>query len=357
MRLLICPREMLRDQRRYAIISIAQEAGQGNAAGPDSHRHSPDGGNPRPPYRHSREGGIHGHPYRHSREGGNPRPPISSFPRRRESTATHIVIPAKAGIHGHPYRHSAKAGIHARGTLRWVPVYTGTTAAGGAPHTVGGGAPTSSFPRRRESTPGGTLRWVPVYTGTTVAGGAPHTVGGSAPISSFPRRRESTATHIVIPAKAGSTGGGRLRWVPVYTGTTVGDGAPHTVGGGAPTIVIPRVGGNPRRGDTAMGSRLHGNDGGRRRTPHGRRRRTHIVIPATVGGGAPHTVGGGAPHMSFPRRRESTAGETAMGSRLHGNDGGRRRGRAGRPDVRRRAPNLRRRHRIECWAGALSVRP
>ena len=32
-----------------------------------------------------------------------------------------------------------------------------------------------------------------------------------------------------------------------------------------------------------MGSRLHGNDGGRRRTPHGRRRRAHIVIPATAG--------------------------------------------------------------------------
>ena len=39
-----------------------------------------------------------------------------------------------------------------------------------------------------------------------------------------------------------------------------------------------------------MGSRLHGNDGRRRRTPHGGRRRTHIVIPATAGGSAHHIV-------------------------------------------------------------------
>ena len=230
------------------------------------------------------------------------------------------------------------------------------------------------------------------------------------------RRRHA---HIVIPATAGIHGGGRQRWVPVSTGTTVGGGAPHTVGDGAPTSSFPR-----RRestaGEPAMGSRLHGNDGGRRRTPHGRRRRAHIVIPATAGihgvgetgmgsrlhgnDGGTHIVipatagihggeslrwvpvstgrrrahivipakagihggeslrwvpvstraGGGAPTSSFPRRRESTAwgacdgfpstrerrkhphrhcrdggnprrGEPAMGSRLHGNDGGRRR--------------------------------
>ena len=44
-----------------------------------------------------------------------------------------------------------------------------------------------------------------------------------------------------------------------------------------------------------MGSRLHGNDGGRRRT--------YVVIPAQAG---------------------IHGGEAAMGSRLHGNDGERR---------------------------------
>ena len=102
--------------------------------------------------------------------------------------------------------------------------------------------------------------------------------------------------NIVIPATAGIHGGGRLRW----------------------------------------GSRLHGNDGGRRRTTHGRRRRTHIVIPATAG---------------------IHGGETAMGSRLHGNDGGRRRWALQAPDRRRRAPKPRRRHRIECWAGACLCGP
>ena len=74
----------------------------------------------------------------------------------------------------------------------------------------------------------------------------------------------------VIPATAGIHGWER-GWVPVSTGTTEG--------GGAPTIVIPvpgsplhdrhsRDGGNPRVG-AGMGSRLHGNDG-RRRRPHNR---------------------------------------------------------------------------------------
>ena len=311
-----------------------------------------------------------------TRQGGSA-PPHGG--RRR----THIVIPATAG--------NPRAG----GELRWVPVYTGTTVGDGAPHTAGGSAPTSSFPRRRESTAGepamgsrlhgndggrrrtphggrqrahivipatagihggGSLRWVPVYTGTTV--------GDGAPTSSFPRRRESTwggepamgsrlhgndggrrRAHIVIPATAGIQGGGSLRWVPVYTGTTVGDGAPHivipaTVGGSAPTSLFPRRRESTWGGEPAMGSRLHGNDGGRRRTPHGRRRRAHIVIPATAGihGGGrqrwvpvytgttvgrrrtshgrrrrahiviPATAGGGAPTSSFPPRRESTWG-------------------------------------------------
>ena len=63
--------------------------------------------------------------------------------------STHIVIPAKAGIHG-------------VWSLRWVPVYTGTTV---APHIV--------IPATAGIHVGGgvSLRWVPVYTGTTVGGG------------------------------------------------------------------------------------------------------------------------------------------------------------------------------------------
>ncbi len=207
-----------------------------------------------------------------------------------ERRRTYVVIPAQAGIHG-------------GWKLRWVPVSTGTT--------VSGGAPMSSFPRRREST-AGKRRWVPVSTGTTVSGGAP--------MSSFPRRRESTAgeaamgsrlhgndggrrrTYVVIPATAGIHGGGS------------GDGFPsprERRWAAAHLCRRSRDGGNPRRVEAAMGSRLHGNDGGRRRT--------YVVIPATAGihGGwrrrwvpvsTETTVSGGAPMSSFPRRRESTAG-------------------------------------------------
>ena len=44
----------------------------------------------------------------------------------------------------------------------------------------------------------------------------------------IPRDGGRRRTHIVIPATAGIQGVGSLRWVPVYTGTTVGGGAPHT---------------------------------------------------------------------------------------------------------------------------------
>ena len=154
-------------------------------------------------------------------------------------------------------QRSPTAGIQGGVSLRWVPVYTGTTAGDGAPHTVGGGAPHTVGRQRTHiviSRDGGRRRthivipatagidgegrqgWVPVYTGTTV--GRRRT-----PHRSFPRRQRA---HIVIPATAG---GGRQRWVPVYTGTTAG--------GGAPTSSFPATGG---------------------------RRRTHIVILATGGG-------------------------------------------------------------------------
>ena len=180
------------------------------------------------------------------------------------------------------------------GGRRWVPVCTGTTGGGGAPTTVipvtagiHGGA---ANPRRIR---GGGRRWVPVCTGTTGGGGR---------------------THNVIPATAGIHGGGR-RWVPVCTGTTGGGGRTHNrhsrdggnprrgagdgfpsarerrAAAGAPTIVIPATAGI-RGGGPAMGSRLHGNDG--------RRRRTHNR----------HSREGGNPRWG-----------AAMGSRLHGNDG------------------------------------
>ena len=241
---------MLRDQRSYAIIGTAQEAGQGNAAGPDSHRHSRDGG------------------------------------RRRAN----IVIPATAGIHG-------------GGRLRW----------GSRLHGNDGGRRRTTHGRRRRT-----------HNRHSRDGGRRRAT------SSFPRRRESTA-------------GGDCDGVPVYTGTTVGDGAPHTVGGGAPTIVIPATAGI-HGGETAMGSRLHGNDGGRRRTTHGRRqrtshrlsrdgrrRRTHIVIPRDGGRRRTHIViprdgGRRRTHIVIP----ATAGIHGGGRLrwvpvLHGNDGGRRR--------------------------------
>ena len=101
-----------------------------------------------------------------------------------------------------------------------------------------------------------------------------------------------------------------------------------------------------------MGSRLHGNDG--------RRRRTHTVIPATRRRlHNRHSRESGNPGVGFPTRtsthlhdicvpqrelrkglrtRESTA-RVGMGSRLHGNDGRRRRTHTVIPATRRRLHN------------------
>ena len=200
----------------------------------------------------------------------------------------------------------------------------------------------------------GGRRWVPVSTGTTGGGGAPTII--------IPRRQAAGAPTIVIPATAGIHSGGPAMGFPLHRN----DGGRRRT-----TIVIPATAGI-HRGGPAMGSPLHRNDGGRRRTHNHHSttaggRRTHdrhsrdggnpqrgagdgfpsplerrqaagaptIVIPATAGihrGGAgdgfpsppERRQAAGAPNSSFPRRRESTAGP-AMGSRLHGNDGGRRR--------------------------------
>ena len=281
-------------------------------------------------------------------------------------------------------QRSPTAGIQGGVSLRWVPVYTGTTVGGGAPHTVGGGSaphiviPATAgihvgrgacdgFPSTRERrwaaahphrhsrgrqrthivipatvvrrrTPHGraaahphrysrdggnprgegSLRWVPVYTGTTVGDGAPHTAGGGAPTSSFPATVGGGAPHTVGGGAPTSSflrlresTGGSLRWVPVYTGTTVGGGAPHTVGGGG---VIPRTvgGGAPT---SSFPRRRESTGGGRQRwvpvytgTTVGRRRTPHGGRRRT-----PHGRAAAHPTSSFPRRRESTAGGDSDG--------------------------------------------
>ena len=249
-----------------------------------------------------------------------------SFPRRRESTG---------------------------GGRRWVPVCTGTTGGGGRTHnrpsrarreSTGGGPamgsrlhgndgrrrahPQSSFPRRRESAVGG-RRWVPVCTGTTGGGGRTHNRhsrdGGNPRWGAgdgFPSARERRAAvgapTIVIPATAGIRGGGR-RWVPVCTGTTGGGGRTHNR--------HSRDGGNPRWGP-AMGSRLHGNDGRRRAYPQSsfpRRRES----TGGAGDGFPSArerrAAAGAPTIVIRATAGIRGGGPAMGSRLHGNDGRRRR--------------------------------
>ena len=136
---------------------------------------------------HGNDGRTHN---RHSHDGaraadGFPSPrerrthPQSSFPRQRESTATHIVIPAKAGIHGGEGPGDGSPSPRGR---RWR---RRTLAAAGAPTILGGNPrpPISSFPRRRESMAGG----------RGGMGSRLHGNDGGHPHSSFPRRRESTA--------------------------------------------------------------------------------------------------------------------------------------------------------------------
>ena len=149
------------------------------------------------------------------------------------------------------------------------------------------------------------------------------------------RRRESTH-HNRHSRDGGNPRGGAGDGFPSARERRAATGAPTTVGENPRTHNRhSRDGGNPRqpqssfprrRESTAggrrwMGSRLHGNDG--RRPAH----------PTTVGENPRthnrHSREGGNPRQpqsSFPRRRESTAGGRRwMGSRLHGNDGRRRR--------------------------------
>ena len=188
--------------------------------------------------------------------GGNPRAPISSFPRRRESMAggRRGWVPVSTGTTMGGRAHPTIVIPATAGGRRWVPVSTGTTV-----------APISSFPRRRESTAGGGRGMGPRLHGDDGGRRRAHPTivialdGGNPrhPQSSFPRRRESMA-------------GGRRGWVPVSPGTTMGGGRtpqsslPSAAGIHGTHIVIPAEAGIHGGGPAGMGSRLHGNDGGRR---------------------------------------------------------------------------------------------
>ena len=133
------------------------------------------------------------------------------------------------------------------------------------------------------------------------------------PQSSFPQQRESTAATSSFPRRRESTAGGR-RWVPVSTGTTDGGGAPHNrhshnSGNPRQPHRHSRDGGNPRRG---------AGDG----FPSPRERRTAAAHPTIV---IPTTAGIHGSHIVIPATAGIHGGGPAMGSRLHGNDGRRRR--------------------------------
>ena len=177
---------------------------------------------------------------------------------------------------------------------------------GGVAWGGGDGFPSSRERRRRVLLTGSRLHgndgggcclgwwgWVPVFTGTTGGDGFPW----------------GWVLH-------GNDGGGCCLgwwgWVPVFTGTTGGDGFPSS---------------RERRG--GMGSRLRGNDGG------GMGSRLH----GNDGGGVAWGRGDGFPSSRERRRRcclgwwgwvpvftgtteAALLGVVGMGSRLHGNDGG-----------------------------------
>ena len=280
-----------RGRRRWVPVSTGTTAGDGaphNRHSPRwrestaQHRHSRAGGNPR------RGAGGDGVPVSTGTTGDDGRTTQFVIPAHGGSSRLHgtptIVIPTTARIHGHhissfPRRRESTAG----GRRRWVPVSTGTTGAPTIviPATAGRGAPTSSFPPRRESTA--------PHRHSRDGGNPRRGAGGDGFPSPRERRAGGGAPTIVIPATAGIHGptssfphGGNPR-----RGASDGFPSPrerrrthnrHSRGDGAnprPNIVIPAQG-NPRRGA--------GGDG----FPSPRERRAH-------------------PQSSFPPRRESTA--------------------------------------------------
>ena len=318
----------LHGERREAAAHPQTTGGGGRS----HNRHSRDGGNPqRGPAMGSRIHGDYGRRRRthnrHSRDGGNPRRGPAMGSRLHAGTtggggAPTIVIPATAGIHsGGP-----AMGSRLHGERREAAAHPQTTGGGGRSHnrhSRDGGNPQRgpAMGSRLHGNDGGRRQAHPQTTGDggrshnrhSRDGGKLHGGGpamGSRLHGNYGRRRRTHKRQwaagdptIVIPATAGIHGEGR-RWVPVSTGTTGG--------GGAPTNDSGRSHNRHSRESTAGAgesqcegrrSRL-GNDG--------------------IGGAPTNDSDGGRSHNPFPRRRESTGGP-AMGSRLHGNDGGRRR--------------------------------
>ena len=109
---------------------------------------------------------------RRSHNSGNPRQPHRSFPRRRESTAGgRRWVPVSTGTTdggGAPHNRHSPA-------RRGSRIHGGGPAMGSRLHgnERRRRTPQSSFPPRTEIHGGG-RRWVPVSTGTTGGGGAPH---------------------------------------------------------------------------------------------------------------------------------------------------------------------------------------
>ena len=239
---------------------------------------------------------------------------------RRRAHPT-IVIPTTAGIHGPTIVIPATAGIHGGGPAMGSRLHGNDGPATGAPHNrlSRDGRPR---PHNRHSRDGANPR---------------RGAGDGFP---SPRERRAATAHpnIVIPV-----GNPRRR---------AGDGFPsprkRRAGGGTPHNRHSRDGGNPRRGAgdgfpsprerraaTGAPHNRHSRDDARAGdgfpSPRERRATTgaSIVIPATTRGpamgsrlhgndgpAAAHThnrhsrhAGDGAPKSSFPRRRESTAGD------------------------------------------------
>ena len=270
----------------------------GGPAAMGSRLHGNDG---RTHNRHSRHGGA-AHPNRHShgrrthnrhsRHGANPRP--------------NIVIPAQAGIHG-----------------------GGPAAMGSRLHGNDGRT------HNRHSRHGGPRRThivIPAHGGNPrpnivipAHGGNPRRGAGG---DGFPSPRERPT--IVIPAAA------RARWVHNRHSTGTTGGNRHSRSRNRHS----RHGANPRRwGPADLGSRLHGNESGRRRRtaqssfpprraaahPNRHPTRRRESSPRERRAATGRTTQSSSRHGENPRPRIPAGihgeGQVAMGSRLHGNGG------------------------------------
>ena len=133
--------------------------------------------------------------------------------RERREEAAH---PGVGGNPRHPYRHSRGGGNPWRGAGGWVPVSTGTTMGGGAPHNRHSrdGA-RAAMGSRLHGNDGGTHIVIPAEAGIHGGGpgdGSPSPRGrrwaAAHPTIVIPATAGIHGTHIVIPAEAGIHGGG-----------------------------------------------------------------------------------------------------------------------------------------------------